>query len=123
MHAIDQTAPGSPVQAHRLSALAAGLKQALSSVPVAIAFVVLCIVALVAIFAPWLGTDAFGRDTWSRVLYGARVSLLVGLGASMASVALGLFIGVIAGFFRSVDLQPRLSAALRADPAQPARLD
>jgi len=50
-----------------------------------------------------LGTDAFGRDTYSRVLYGARVSLIVGLGAMLASIVLGLVIGVIAGYFRAAD--------------------
>jgi len=51
----------------------------------------------------WLGTDAYGRDMYSRMLYGARVSLLVGLGVAVVSVLLGLVFGVLAGYFRWVD--------------------
>lgn len=51
----------------------------------------------------WLGSDAYGRDVYSRVLYGARTSLVAGLGAALISVVLGLFIGVVSGFFRTAD--------------------
>ncbi len=51
----------------------------------------------------WLGTDSFGRDTYTRLLHGARVSLIVGAGATLASAALGLAIGVVAGYFRRAD--------------------
>jgi len=51
----------------------------------------------------WLGTDAYGRDMYSRMLYGARVSLLVGLGVAVVSVLIGLVFGVLAGYFRWVD--------------------
>ena len=51
----------------------------------------------------WLGTDAFGRDVYSRVFFGARVSLVVGLGAAILSITLGLAIGAIAGYFRAAD--------------------
>jgi len=98
----------------------------LKSIPVLIAFVVLCVVVLAAITAPflgtvdpvaidpgsrlkgitpehWLGTDAYGRDIYSRVVYGARVSLIVGAGATIMSILLGLLIGVVAGYFRTAD--------------------
>ncbi|MDR7484826.1 MAG: ABC transporter permease [Armatimonadota bacterium] len=48
----------------------------------------------------WLGTDGLGRDIWSRIIYGGRVSLLVGLAATVLSLVPGLILGLAAGFFR-----------------------
>lgn len=53
--------------------------------------------------AYWLGSDAYGRDLLSRVLYGARVSLIVGIGSALISVVVGLPLGILAGFFRGLD--------------------
>jgi peptide/nickel transport system permease protein len=84
-------------------------------------FMFLLVVALAAMFAPllsnvgpWelvgrpflppsfsghlLGTDTLGRDVWAGVLYGARISLLIGLVATLVSGAIGLLIGAAAGW-------------------------
>jgi peptide/nickel transport system permease protein len=49
--------------------------------------------------AHWLGTDAFGRDVLSRILYGSRTALMVGLGASFLGATLGSLIGVASAYF------------------------
>jgi peptide/nickel transport system permease protein len=51
----------------------------------------------------WFGTDMYGRDIYSRTIYGTRISLIVGLCAAVLSVAIGLGIGLIAGYVRLVD--------------------
>ena len=51
----------------------------------------------------WFGTDMLGRDVYSRTIYGARVSLAVGISVALLSTTVGLAIGVVAGFTRWVD--------------------
>jgi oligopeptide transport system permease protein len=88
-----------------------------------VSFAVLAFIALLAVFAPylspypfdevywteirtppdlaghWFGTDGNGRDLFVRTLYGARVSLLVGLAATSVSLVIGVTYGAIAGYF------------------------
>lgn len=129
--------PDVPVEARPLSQFSRTLR----TVPVIVALVLLAVIVLGAIFAPWLGTvdptqldpgsrlhgigadhwlgtDAYGRDVYSRVVYGARVSLIVGLGAALASVFLGMVIGVLAGYFRWFDgIVMRVMDGLMAIPS------
>jgi peptide/nickel transport system permease protein len=66
----------------------------------------------------WMGTDSLGRDIYSRVLYGARVSMLVGISVALISIAAGLVIGLLAGYIRWLDgFVMRIMDGLMAVPA------
>jgi peptide/nickel transport system permease protein len=51
----------------------------------------------------WMGSDNFGRDIYSRVMYGTRVSLLIGLFTAALALLVGGLLGMLAGYFRTVD--------------------
>ena len=131
------TAPAAAMPRERLTGLFPFLKR----YPlVAIAGVVLGVIVLAAVCAPfmftrdptaltplqrlrpsselnWLGTDHLGRDVWSRLVYGARVSVMVGLAVAALSILLGLVIGLVAGYIRWLDaIVMRIMDGLMAIP-------
>ncbi|HEU5452096.1 MAG TPA: ABC transporter permease, partial [Terriglobales bacterium] len=116
-------ATSGPPDALRLPSRARSLAQALRSNPLAAAGVVLIALFIIfALFGPWIapqdparidlplrltppnwshwfGTDELGRDILSRVIYGARISMLVGSSVVALSLLLGLIIGCLAGYY------------------------
>ncbi len=117
------------------------LRMLLENPPVVASVVFLAVTALLGVFAPivapfeanfvnpaerlqepssdhWFGTDDLGRDVFSQTLYGARVSLLVGITVMIGAITLGSCIGLAAGFYRRLDtVLMRVMDGLEAFPS------
>jgi len=102
-----------------------GLKRFLRNQLAVLGLLMVFLVVLIAIFAPWIapfdpleqnydeilqppsrqhfmGTDALGRDLFSRVVYGSRYALMIGIAVVLLELAIGAFLGFIAGYFGGI---------------------
>lgn len=98
------------------------IKRVFKSKTFLIGFIIICLIAVASLLAPsltrydpiktslletlqppskahWFGTDNFGRDIFTRVLYGGRTALLIGIGCVIVPLVIGTILGAIAGFF------------------------
>jgi peptide/nickel transport system permease protein len=134
------TTTAEPAVETGVSPLQNGLRSLRRNKTVVAGILILVAFVLVAVFAPWLagdplqfeptnrlkrpselywfGTDQFGRDVYSRVVYGTRISLVIGLSVAVLATLVGLFVGVLCGFYKAVDtVLMRVMDGMMAIPA------
>lgn len=133
---MSDLAPDAPAPSHGRTFLRHLLKRRMVAIGIAILIVFVLLAALAPLLAPyapgrlsivnrlkppsaiyWFGTDEFGRDIFSRMLYAGRLSLSVGAAVVVLSSLIGVTLGLLAGFFKRLDTPiARLIDAMMAFP-------